>query len=185
MSSPIRKRKRTFNEPRHAHFLTFSCYRRLPLLNQDRSRKWLVDSLHDARSKLDFDIWAYVIMPEHAHLLIWPRRDVYRMQHILAAIKRPVSVNAKRHLQQTGNQAWLERLTVTEGDESVFRFWQAGGGYDANLWNERPVEAAIDYMHANPVRRGLVARPIDWYWSSARWHAGMRDGPLTIDPVRV
>jgi putative transposase len=184
MARRIRKRRQTFNEPRHAHFLTFSCYRRLPVLSKDRSRQWFVDALDAARSKLEFDIWAYVVMPEHAHLLIWPRREKCRMEHILAAIKRPVSVKAKRHLQDTGNQTWLDRLTVAEGDETVFRFWQAGGGHDENLWNERPVENVIDCIHANQVRRGLVARPTDWHWSSARWHAGMRDGPLTVDQVR-
>jgi putative transposase len=184
MKPRIRKRKRTFNEPRHAHFLTFSCYRRLPLLSKDRSRQWFIDALNNARSKLEFDIWAYVVMPEHAHLLVWPREVEYRMERILGAIKRPVSVNARAFLEDTDDQQWLNRLTVTEGDKTVFRFWQAGGGHDENLWNERPIESVIDYIHANPVRRGLVERPTDWYWSSARWHAGICDGPLTIDQVR-
>jgi putative transposase len=33
--------------------------------------------------------------------------------------------------------------------------------------------AAIDYIHRNPVRRGLVERAIDWQWSSARWYEGL------------
>jgi hypothetical protein len=39
----------------------------------------------------------------------------------------------------------------------------------------------IDPMHLNPVRRGLVERPEDWEWSSARWYAGIRPVPLEID----
>jgi putative transposase len=39
----------------------------------------------------------------------------------------------------------------------------------------------IEYIHANPVRRELVARPKDWEWSSARWYAGMRPVPIEMD----
>jgi putative transposase len=39
----------------------------------------------------------------------------------------------------------------------------------------------IDYIDANPVRRGLVARAEDWEWSSARWYAGLRPVKLDID----
>jgi putative transposase len=43
------------------------------------------------------------------------------------------------------------------------------------------LRAAIDYIHANPVRRGLVARAEDWEWSSARWYAGLRPVKLEMD----
>jgi putative transposase len=42
-------------------------------------------------------------------------------------------------------------------------------------------KAVIDYIHANPVRRGLVARVEDWEWSSARWYAGLRPAKLQMD----
>ena len=41
----------------------------------------------------------------------------------------------------------------------------------------------IDYIHLNPVRRGLVERPEDWKWSSFPWYAGVRPVPLEIDPT--
>jgi putative transposase len=183
MSTLRRKRRVSFNIPGHAHFLTFSCYQRLPLLSKDRSRQWVVDCLERARQKVDFALWAYVIMPEHVHLLIRPRQPAYEMRRILAVLKRPVAVQAKAHLLQTGNFAWVERLTVREGKEAVFRFWQAGGGYDENLWNERPIEEVIEYIHANPVRRGLVQQATAWAWSSARFWAGFPSFPLAMDPL--
>ena len=63
----------------------------------------------------------------------------------------------------------LEALTVRERPgKTAFRFWQEGAGYDRNLRSPAAVAAAIAYLHANPVRRGLVTRPTDWFWSSAR-----------------
>jgi putative transposase len=185
MTTPPRKKKVTYNIPGHVHFLTYSCFQRLPLLSRDRSRNWVANAVQEARTKLDFDLWAYVIMPEHVHLLIRPRQEQYRMERILAALKRPVSSRAKAYLLATGNRAWLERLTVREGQEVVFRFWQTGGGYDRNLWNDRPIQEVIDYIHANPVRRGLVSRPTDWIWSSARFWAGDLSGSLMMDPLTV
>jgi putative transposase len=185
MSTPHRKKKVTYDIPGHAHFLTYSCFQQLALLSRDRSRGWVVNAVQEARSKFDFDLWAYVIMPEHVHLLIRPRQEQYQMKRILAALKRPVSAQAKAYLRATGNTAWLAKLTVKEGEEMVFRFWQAGGGYDHNLWNDRPILEVIDYIHANPVRRGLVARPTDWFWSSARFYAGDLSGPLMMDPLEV
>lgn len=107
------------------------------------------------------------------------------MRRILAALKSPVSRRAKEHLQVTGNTEWLERLTASHGNRRVFRFWQPGGGYDKNQWNERPIRETIDYIHANPVRRGLVAGPAQWKWSSAGVYAGHTDGALAIDSVKL
>ena len=39
----------------------------------------------------------------------------------------------------------------------------------------------IDYIHANPVRRDLIQRVVEWEWSSARWYAGMRPVRLEMD----
>ena len=58
-----------------------------------------------------------------------------------------------------------------------YRFWQQGGGYDRNFDNVAAAWASVEYIHRNPVRRGLVDCPTDWTWSSARWYAGL-DGVL-------
>jgi putative transposase len=41
----------------------------------------------------------------------------------------------------------------------------------------------IEYLHAHPVRRGLVAKAEDWEWSSARWYTGMRPAPIEMDSM--
>ena len=183
MSHEYRKKRRAIDEPGQAHFLTFSCWKRLPLLSKDRSRQWLIEAIDQVRREQDLAIWAYVIMPEHMHLLVMPRRHDYEMRRILAAIKAPVSRAAKSFLVGSGDTEWIERLSAHHGAREVFRFWQPGGGYDQNLWNERPLLEVISYIHANPVRRGLVERPTDWYWSSARAHAGIEIGPIQIDQI--
>jgi putative transposase len=62
-----------------------------------------------------------------------------------------------------------------------YRFWQRGGGYDRNVFEPATVFQQIEYMHNNPVRRGLCAKPEDWLWSGAAEYAGVRVGPLRLD----
>lgn len=178
-----RKTCRRINESGHAHELTFSCYKRLPLLSRDRSRSWLVEAIEAARQTMRFGLWAYVIMPEHVHILLHPRDRSYQISRVLWQIKHPVGQRAIRYLQDHAAD-WLKHLTIVGADGTrERRFWQVGGGYDRNITEDTTVRGVIDYIHLNPVRRGLVERPEDWEWSSARWYAGIRPVPIEIDPT--
>lgn len=183
MSAINRKRRRSFNEPGHAHFLTYSCQDRLPLLNSDRTRQWVIDALAVTRERHRFDLLGDVIMPEHVHLLIFPRDLTYRMDRILSDLKRPVSWKAKQHLVETGRDDWLRRLTVKKAGNCAFRFWLSGGGFDRNITTEKSIPKIIRYMHDNPVRRGLVDSASPWIWSSARYYEGIRPVPIEMDPL--
>ena len=77
---------------------------------------------------------------------------------------------------------FLEHMSdIQPNGKHHFRFWQRGGGYDRNLRNLNDVSEKIHYIHANPVRRGLVAAAEDWHWSSYRaWYKG-ENVPMAID----
>ncbi len=175
-----RQKVKHYDEPGDAHFLTFSCYRRWPLLSKDRTRLWFVQAASEARVRHEFDLWAWVIMPEHVHVLIWPRQAEYKTQRILSAIKQPVGTKAIDYLRRH-NTAFLERLTVRHRNRTYHRFWQAGPGRDHNLYEAKAIHEAIDYIHQNPVRRGLVTKAEDWLWSSARDWAGLGAIYLPVD----
>jgi len=183
MPNVYRKRRRIYNEPGHAHYLTFSCAHRWPLLSKDCSRQWFIEAIEAALLRHEYDLYAYVIMPEHAHLLVKPRFDHYDLSDFLYDVKRPVSCKAKAHLIETGNSVWLERLTVRRGSGKAFRFWLPGGGFDRNVFRAKSLTEVAEYIDNNPVRRGLAAEPADWPWSSARAHTGREPGPLAVDPI--
>jgi len=175
-----RKQVQHFDEPGHAHFLTFSCYGRMALLGKDRTRLWLVDAIDEARAKHQFDLWAWVFMPEHVHMLIWPRQTAYETKKILADIKRPVGQKAIGWLKRN-SPTYLKRLTVRNRNRTYHRFWLAGPGQDRNVYDVATAYQMIEYIHNNPVRRGLVAHAEDWLWSSAAEWAGKVDVLLKID----
>jgi len=99
-------------------------------------------------------------------------------------VKEPVARYAIRYLQDNAPK-WLARVTLREGQRLRQRFWQLGGGYDRNITSTEALRAVIDYIHANPVRRGLVARAEDSEWSSARWYAGLRPVKLAMDQAAL
>jgi putative transposase len=174
------KRRRRYNELGEPRELTFSCFRHFPLLSRDRTREWFRESLDVARKELGFQLWAYVLMPNHVHLLVYPRNSGDRMPAFLQAIKEPVGRKAIAHLRKHAPD-WLTRLRVQEGSRVRYRFWQPGGAYDRSITSAATLRYSIDYIHNNPVRLGLVATPEEWEWSSARWFAGIRPIPIEID----
>ncbi|NNJ26077.1 REP-associated tyrosine transposase [Alienimonas chondri] len=180
--SRTRLPRRTFNEPGHAHELTFSTYRRLRFLERDRVRGWFADALALAREKHDVAVWTYVLMPEHVHLLVHPRRRSYSIEAFRHDLKAPVGRRAFAHLEEHAPH-WLPQLTRRRGKKTERLFWQPGAGYDRNVTEPKTLAAMIDYIHANPVRRGLCERPEDWMWSGARCFAGQDAGPIPLDPI--
>lgn len=177
----FRKRCIRDNEPGVAHALTFSCFRRRAFLDKDRTRQWFADALANAREKLNFDIWAYVIMPEHCHVLVHPRKHSYSISKFLAAIKIPVAKRARSYLEAQNPERLRVMLDRQPNGRVDYRFWQRGGGFDRNLLDAPAIHQTIEYIHANPVRRGLVAAPSLWRWSSAGFYEGCEDVPLLLD----
>jgi putative transposase len=178
---PHRKTCRRFNDPGHAHFLTFSCLRRQPFLSKDRSRQWFVDAVDRARENHAFHLWAYVIMPEHVHLLLWPAMAMYDVSAILYSIKQSVVQRALTFVRREA-PAFLEPMADRQPSGLThYRYWQRGGGYDRNVFQAATLAQLVEYIHANPVRRGLCAHPEDWWWSSAADYLELRAGPLRID----
>jgi putative transposase len=157
-----------FNEPGHAHALTFTCFHRQPFLSKDRTCQWLADAINRASERHRFDVGAYVFMPEHVHLLLCPLEHQYSISRILEAIKLPVTRRAVAFVKKE-SPAFLSRMLDRQPNgSSAHRFWQRGGGFDRNIIEPKTAWAEIDYLHANPVRRALCSRPEEWKWSSAR-----------------
>jgi putative transposase len=171
------KQLRRFDETNQPRELTFSCYRRYPFLARERTREWFLQALEAARPDSHIQLWAYVVMPEHVHLIVCPNELPGQVSHFLRVLKETVARRAIAYLKRNAPE-WLGRLEVREGSRVLHRFWQPGGGYDRNITETSTLRQMIEYIHANPVRRGLTERAEDWQWSSARWFSGIR-------PVRV
>jgi putative transposase len=157
----------------HLHFITCRCYRRLSFLRSARARDCFVQILGEVRAKFRFALVGYVVVPEHIHLLIGetPRGNP---SDVMRELKQGVAFAL---LSADGHHH--NRPTEPKRPRS---FWQARF-YDFNVWSIRKKNEKLNYMHMNPVRRGLVHNPDQWAWSSYR--AYMKTGMvfLSVDPV--
>jgi putative transposase len=163
----------------HIHYLTFSCYKKLWLFKSPTLYSSFLQNIVRAKQRRLFDLYGYVVMPNHVHLLIYPYQDE-SISAILTAIKRPFSFQALNYLQNRWPEIH-EKLRVSKGAREVRRFWQAGGGYDRNIYRDETFVKTLEYVHFNPVRKGLVESPVDWKWSSARFYDTKEADPIEVD----
>ena len=144
----------------HHHFLTFSCYHRLPYLDDDHSRIAFLTTLERLRKRHQFQLFGYVLMPEHVHLLLSEPK--------LQPLATTVSV-------LKGETSKLLKGSRTQ-------FWQTRY-YDFNVFTltQPKFVEKLRYIHRNPVERGLVEKPEDWPWSSFRHYATGEIGRIEIE----
>jgi putative transposase len=142
-------------EEEDMHFVTFSCYHRLGYLDAPAARDLFEDALQKAHLCYRFDVIGYVVMPEHVHLLVGEPRV-----ELLSAALQGLKLSVVRRVRQRP-------------------FWQPRY-YDFNVFTAGKRFEKLHYMHANPVKRGLVVNPEDWLWSSCRYYQTGVQGKVTI-----
>ena len=146
------------------HFLTFSCYHRLPLLTQMHMEDTFLRALEQTRQRFEMYVFGYVVMPEHIHLLV-NEPTAGLLPSFMQILKRKVSLQARK---QTASTAEMPH------------FW-LGRFFDHNVRNHEGFVTQLRYIHRNPVKRGLCAAPQDWKWSSFRAWASGEDGAVEVE----
>lgn len=165
-----RKRIKHYHDPGDVHELTFSCYQRMKLLTNNHWRSKLSKTINETCEELHSFLAGFVYMPEHVHLLIWGLNSKDQLGPLLKRIKKPFSDEVRANLE-SAESPLLHRLMIRERpNKKSFRFGQEGPGYDRNLRTTKSVQASLDYIHQNSVRRGLCVKTTDWRWSSAKFY---------------
>jgi putative transposase len=130
------------------HFITCSCYRRLPLLGTADRRDLLLNLLEEVRQRHRFVVLGYVVMPEHFHLLINEPQET-TPSIVMQGLKQ-------RFANQVLSQSRMAQRSASP--LAAGEIWQRRS-YDFNVWTERKPIEKLGYMHRNPVKRGLVTQP--------------------------
>ena len=149
--------------PGHPHHVTQRGVRRMKTFLRDADYETYLALLTTWCGEAGTKIWAWCLMPNHVHLILVPR-DEDGLRSALAQTHR----------------RYTRKINAREG-------WQG------HLWQERfhsfPMDeahllAAVRYVELNPVRAGLVKRPEQWRWSSAKAHRqGREDGVTALAPM--
>ena len=162
------------------HFLTFSCYRRLPLLGTAQARTRFVKELARVRKEYGLLLVGYVVMPNHVHLLMSePKQGT--PSTVLQMLKQRVSRKMRKKKSPTPKGQL--RIQFPKFVSELPSFWQPRF-YDFNVYSakkQKKQKEKLDYMHANPVNRSLVKHPKDWPWSSWSCYFTAEPGLIPID----
>ena len=192
------------------HFVTKNLHRRKPLFFNHDLAFIQIEEFSFYRKYYDFKIFAYVIMPEHFHILLWWDYEQKPDVTISKIIQSINSVTAKRIIKyfQTPFQHQGSRehvLTTTPNKELIaatlvpfrmnpnkksgsehtkpkYKIWQTGA-YDFNIITERKLEEKINYIHQNPYLDPKINNPETYPFSSERFYLYDEEGLLKIDSL--
>jgi putative transposase len=160
----------------YLHFITTSCYHRMPLLAKPQHRDLLLEVFRSVRRRYRFVVAGYVVMPEHLHLLLGePERG--NPSQVMQAIKQGFARRLLGRLRACDDlrQGSLWYAALNNG-----HIWQARF-YDFVVFTEKKRIEKLRYMHRNPVKRGLTLDPQQWAWSSYRHYADGERGIVLVN----
>ncbi len=141
---------RRYFRPGHLYFLTHVTYNRMPILVKEAKALW--DSIKRVRSEYPFIIKAWVILPDHFHILLHPLES-----NISAAMRR---------VKLGFSHQYRIKRSIPGG-----LLWQNRFG-DHQIRDEDDPRRQVDYIHYNPVKHGLVDSPKEYQWSSFNEYLG-------------
>src|SRR5579872_6016090 len=130
-----------YQQARHCHFITFSCFRRQPLLRYSKRRDVFLRVLEETRQKFAWVVIGYVIMPEHVHLLVSePERGS------LALALQMLKQETSRRLRGRKRKRSSSQCDLFAWRDADAHFWQRRY-YDFNVWSEKKRIEKLKYMH--------------------------------------
>ncbi|MFH2057139.1 MAG: transposase [bacterium] len=127
--------------------------------------------LAETCSVFDVSIVAYALMPHHFHGLLG-FKQIEKLSSFMQSFKSLTAREIRELLPAT------ERMALTTDGE--FHLWQPRFD-DLIITSQKQFKTKLEYIHANPVRAGLVADAADWRYSSASAWLDLGEGPIAID----
>lgn len=171
----------TISKDSQALYITAVAKDRLPVFQTDGIKMVTCEAIDEARKSGGILIFAYVIMPDHIHLLAGCLDK--KPSDVLRYIKGIVAHRVIEHLKEKNYLSSLDKLHHEDWKRNHrYSLWQ----HESNtfqVFSESMFMQKVNYIHLNPVRAGLVERAVDYRWSSARiWQrCETEDEPLLVD----
>lgn len=168
----------TITEPGKPHFLTCTVMEWLPVFTRPAAVGILLDSWRYQREHEALQLYGYVVMENHIHFVA----QAQRLDKCLAAFKSFTARRIIDHLESSRAEYLLERFRFSKRAhkrDREYQFWQEGSHAEL-VFSEAMMREKLEYIHANPVKRGYVDREEQWRYSSARNYAG-ESGLIEID----
>lgn len=157
---------RTIEHPGAAYFVTSTVVDFVVVFDQKTYIDIILENLDFYRKKYNFKLFAFVIMPEHLHMILHPVSET-KIKDIMRDFKSYTSKKFTSQMKEDGRFEILNRLKKFAAPKIEHPFWTEGNR-PIPIYTEKVLRSKIDYIHANPLRRGLVTNLEDYPYSSFR-----------------
>ena len=154
------------------HFLTCTIIRWLPLFERSDLATIVLDSLRFLQREKRIVLFAYVIMKDHLHLLA-SSNDLSKEVGELKSFTARKIIDTLKTQNSSQLLDMLRRAKLQHKRDREFQVWQEGSHPQGIQGNEM-MRQKIEYIHNNPVRKGIVLEAVEWEYSSARNYAGQK-----------
>jgi REP element-mobilizing transposase RayT len=172
-----------FIEGVYVYFVTFTVVDWLPIFINPEPINIITDSLNFCIKERSLRVYAYVIMPNHLHLVVFNAKyDNARLQKTLAEFRK---FNGHKLADYVDNNLATSLSRVIRSNSLNDRSRQVWlpGWHAEGLASEAFLNQKVDYIHQNPVRKGYVCVPEHWRYSSAKYWLDGEEGEIPISPV--
>lgn len=167
-------------ELRQIYFWTATIRKWQRLLERDTFKNVIIDSLNHLSNQGKLDVFAFVIMPNHIHL-IWKVNEQNGKETTVGSFLKYTAHEFKKILKAT-DQSELMKYKV-QARNKEYEFWQRDS-LAIHLYTPKVIYQKLNYIHANPVAEKwqLTSDPCDYHYSSARFYEkGVVDFPFIKD----
>ncbi len=160
------------------HFVTCTVLHWIPIFTKIETKQIIIESLQHLQKSDNLKIYSYVILENHLHLIVSSdnlNKSLQKFKSFTAKkiLNFLITKNVKTILQQ------LEFYKKAHKREISYQFWEEGTK-PKQIISDEMLNEKIEYVHCNPVKRGYVANPEDWIYSSAGSYLGNK-GLLEIE----
>jgi len=165
------------------YYITATCTEWLPLLNNADARSIVCGEITRALTECRGFVSAYVLMPDHIHLLVYlpdgPALHRFNRRWRGRSAQRIIKLAKDARATKL-----LDTMAKHANGKASFAAWKEQTR-DLAIWNTGKLRGMAAYIHANPVRRGLVEHPGEWQHSSWRFYESGETGLLDVTPPDV
>jgi|WetSurMetagenome_2_1015567.scaffolds.fasta_scaffold500774_1 putative transposase len=161
------------------YFTTSTFVKWAPVLISKKYFDVLIEAFRFSQENKNLKIYSYVILDNHFHLIC----QADKLDNIMRSIK---SYSAKRIIELLKTDNRLNILRTFETERSIdksrckYQVWQEGY-HPQMIMHDKMFKQKIDYIHYNPVKRGLVEKEDDWIYSSACDYINGKEGLIKIN----
>jgi len=166
------------------YFVTFTVIEWMPVFIDETTCKIITDCLNFSVRSKRLGVNAYVIMPNHMHAIVFDLDfDSQRLKRTLDDLRKFTGRQLLDYADGRLSDVFGKTFRNNAGQDRQRKFWQSTQ-HPEGIYTEKFYLQKMNYIHLNPVRKGLVRLPEDWRFSSAAfWRRGELENDVELSEI--